>query len=89
MDEDEEEEELKALAKIPKLHLRPKTAPSVESQLGARYVTWNEAQQLKGLKRPSSGSKLLKYHRDFGSEVRQKMALSVILQSADHDYVEQ
>lgn len=68
LDEDDEEEELKALTKIPKLHLRPKTAPSVESRMGARYVTWNEAQQQKGPKRPSSGSKLLKHHRDFGSK---------------------
>ena len=80
MDEDDEEEELKALTKIPKLHLRPKTAPSVESRMGARYVTWNEAQQQKGPKRPSSGSKLLKHHRDFGSKVRERLLLSITLQ---------
>ena len=58
------------LTKIPKLHLRPKTAPSVESRRGARYVTWNEAQQQNGPKRPSSGSKPLKHQRDLWSKVR-------------------
>ena len=59
--EDEEEEggsELgrgRGLSKVPKLHMRPKTAPSVESRRGARYVTWNEAQQHKAQKRPFSG----------------------------------
>ena len=59
-DDDEEEKEeyggrVKGLSKVPKLHLRPKTAPSVESRRGARYVTWNEAQRQKGPRRPHSG----------------------------------
>ncbi|XP_078369335.1 uncharacterized protein LOC144653259 isoform X1 [Oculina patagonica] len=66
-DEDEEEEELMELTKVPKLHLRPKTAPSVEGRRGARYVTWNEAQQQNGPKRPSSASKPTKHQRDLWS----------------------
>lgn len=69
-DEDEEEEELKELTKVPKLHLRPKTAPSVEGRRGVRYVTWNEAQQQSGSKRPLSASKLFKNERDLWSRVR-------------------
>ena len=69
-DEDEEEEELKELTKVPKLHLRPKTAPSVEGRRGVRYVTWNEAQQKNGPKRPSSASKSPKNQRDLWSKVR-------------------
>ena len=64
------EEELKELTKVPKLHLRPKTAPSVEGRRGVRYVTWNEAQQQSGSKRPLSASKLLKNERDLWSRVR-------------------
>lgn len=74
-DEDEEEEELKELTKVPKLHLRPKTAPSVEGRRGVRYVTWNEAQQQNGPKRPSSASKSLKTQRDLWRKVRNMFAV--------------
>ena len=69
-DEDEEEEELMELTKVPKLHLRPKTAPSIEGRRGVRYVTWNEAQQQNGPKRPSSASKPTKHQRDLWTRVR-------------------
>lgn len=75
LDEDEEEEELMELTKIPKLHLRPKTAPAVETRRGARYVTWNEAQKQNGSKRPSSASKPIKHHRDLWSRVWNFMTL--------------
>ncbi|KAJ7357657.1 hypothetical protein OS493_023788 [Desmophyllum pertusum] len=68
LDEDEEEEELKELTKVPKLHLRPKTAPAVEGRRGARYVTWNEAQQQNGPKRPFSASKPSKHQRELWSK---------------------
>ncbi|KAK2563602.1 IQ domain-containing protein M [Acropora cervicornis] len=55
--EDDEQEELEELLKVPKLHLRPKTAPSVEGRKGVRYVTWNKAQLLNRSKRPLSVSK--------------------------------
>lgn len=69
-DEDEEEEELMELTKVPKLHLRPKTAPCIEGRRGVRYVTWNEAQQQNGPKRPSSASKPTKHQRDLLTRVR-------------------
>ena len=74
-DEDEEEEELKELTKVPKLHLRPKTAPLVEGRRGVRYVTWNEAEQQNGPKRPSSASKSLKTQRDLWRKVRNTFAV--------------
>ena len=58
------------LTKVPKLHLRPKTAPSIEGRRGVRYVTWNEAQQQNGPKRPSSASKPTKHQRDLWNRVR-------------------
>ena len=69
-DEDEEEEELMELTKVPKLHLRPKTAPCIEGRRGVRYVTWNEAQQQNGPKRPSSASKPTRHQRDLLTRVR-------------------
>lgn len=59
-EEDDEQEELEELLKVPKLHLRPKTAPSVEGRRGVRYVTWNKAQLLNRSKRPLSVSKATK-----------------------------
>ena len=57
-EEDEnEDEEWHEFTKIPKLHLRPKTAPSIENRKGVRYVTWNEAQKQNGPQRASSASK--------------------------------
>ena len=58
------------LTKVPKLHLRPKTAPSIEGRRGVRYVTWNEAQQQNGPERPSSASKQTKHQRDLWTRVR-------------------
>ncbi|XP_044177676.1 uncharacterized protein LOC114950772 isoform X4 [Acropora millepora] len=55
-EEDDVHEELEELLKVPKLHLRPKTAPSVEGRKGVRYVTWNKAQLLNRSKRPLSVS---------------------------------
>ena len=68
--EDDEQEELEELLKVPKLHLRPKTAPSVEGRKGVRYVTWNKAQLLNRSKRPLSVSKATqKQQRDDQSKV--------------------
>ena len=54
-----EEEELGEITrKVPKLHMRPKTAPAVENRKGVRYVTWNEAQaNTTNARRPKSNHK--------------------------------
>lgn len=63
-EEEEAKEELEELTKVPRLHLRPKTAPAVEGCRGVRYVTWNEAQQQNGSKSPLSASKAFKQQRN-------------------------
>ena len=58
------------MTKVPKLNLRPKTAPAVEGRKGVRYVTWNEAQrQQNGPKRPHSAAKSFRNLRGSWSEV--------------------
>ncbi|XP_031551297.1 uncharacterized protein LOC116288619 isoform X2 [Actinia tenebrosa] len=60
-DEDELGEKVK-FKEVPKLHMRPKTAPPIESKKGVRYVTWNEAQGRNGaIKRPGSGKAVFRY----------------------------
>lgn len=62
---DEYEDELGekvTFKEVPKLHMRPKTAPPIESKRGVRYVTWNEAQGKNGaIKRPASGKPVFRY----------------------------
>ena len=66
-DDSFDEEDLKELRKVPKLHMRPRTAPAVESRKGVRYVTWNEAQRNKGKSRPMSGHGQKKFSSQVGT----------------------
>ncbi|XP_032219958.2 uncharacterized protein LOC5519268 isoform X2 [Nematostella vectensis] len=63
---------------VPKLHIRPKTAPPVEHRQGARYVTWNDAQKDNGPKRPSSGKPTgFQYQHNKADYVKEQLAKSL------------